>query len=105
MEQNSTERSYVTMGNLRGLQKLICVIWGETDNTNKDAETDGELRIEGTEYDEFTAKLKTAESKSEHMLDAENETNENASEGNALIMPPFCTCIMHCIIQEKNGGK
>ena len=43
---------------------------------NMDAKTDGESRIGETEYDEFTAELNTADSKDEHIKDAEKETDE-----------------------------
>ena len=48
-------------------------IIGETDNKNKDAKIDGKLIIGGSEYYEFTAKLKTADSKDEQLQDAERE--------------------------------
>ena len=38
-------------------------IIGKTDNTTKEAETDGELRIEETKYDKFAAELNTVQSK------------------------------------------
>ena len=59
-------------------------IIGETDNTTKEAETDGELKIEGTEYDEFVAELNTGQSKNKDMQDAENETKENLNETNTI---------------------
>ena len=49
---------------------------GETYNKNMDAKTDGESRIGETEYDEFTAELNTADSRDEHIKDAEKETDE-----------------------------
>ena len=59
-------------------------IIGETDNTTKEAETVGELRMEGTKYDEFTAELNTSKSKIENMDDTEKETEETVNEGNTL---------------------
>ena len=60
------------------------LIISETDNTTKEAENDGELRIEGTEYDEFVAELNTGQSKNKDMQDAENETKENLNETTTL---------------------
>ena len=68
--------------NMDDIDKIEII--GETDNTTKEAETVGELRMEGTKYDEFTAELNTSKSKIENMDDTEKETEETVNEGNTL---------------------